>query len=93
MQYSTSQFLQTANKVFVAEVSELNTPNVMGRLASGARGIVLVSPDGTKSEFVFSHVDTDASGEDVQGWNFKPTIQCVEQTPNFAGVRVLIIND
>jgi len=93
MRYKTSQFLDIGNKTYTAEISELNVSRVMGNLPSGIPGIVLVSPDGLETEFVYTHRDMDASGEDILGWHFVPTMGAVQKVPNFANARLLIIND
>jgi hypothetical protein len=43
--------------------------------------------------FMFTHADTDASGEDIAGWRFKPTMNSVSLNSALAGCGVLIIND
>ena len=43
--------------------------------------------------FVFTHTDKDASGEDVYGWNYKPTMNSIGLNSALHGHRVLIIND
>ena len=43
--------------------------------------------------FMFTGCDADASGEDIAGWRFKPTMNSVQLNSALAGCGVLIIND
>jgi hypothetical protein len=82
MQFKATQFdYQLANKSYVAEASDL-------RIGAPHREITI---DG--NAWFFSHTDRDASGEDVMGWNFVPTMGAVSNNPALAGHKVLIIND
>jgi hypothetical protein len=92
MHYRASQF-DLNGKVYVAEASELNTARIMGMLPSGCQGIMLGEPGSWCGEFVFIHYDYDASGEDIAGWNFLPSMETVQKMPTMAGRKVLIIND
>ena len=82
MHFKSEQFsYNPGTKTYVAEASEL-------RIGWPGTYIYL---DG--SAFMFTHLDKDASGEDIAGWNFKPTMNTVGLNPGMNGARVLIIND
>lgn len=84
MHFTTEQFqLQEMNKCYVAEASELG-------LAPGAMSPDLYLND---NRFQYYGTDMDASGEDVAGWRFKPSMGTLKMSPTFAGWTVLIIND
>jgi hypothetical protein len=81
MYFRKDQFQQRTNKVLCAEISELGVGGIPSTIYIGGQA------------FVHTHTDKDASGEDVMGWNFKPTMGAVAEHPELAGTRVLIIND
>ena len=84
MRFETHQFqLQEMNKLYVAEASELGIPPGMM-----SQHVILGGMD-----FMYYSTDLDASGEDITGWRFKPTMSTVQKSPTFAGWQVLIIND
>lgn len=84
MRFNSNQFQwQPETKSYVAEASELGLP-------VGVLDPVLVI-DG--NEFQYYGTDHDASGEDVAGWRFKPTMGTVQKNPAMAYTKVLIIND
>lgn len=84
MHFRTEQFqLQTENKSYVAEASELG-------LGPGTMAPHLYL---NGNLFQYHSTDYDASGEDIAGWRFKPAMQTVQKSPVFAGWTVLIIND
>jgi predicted amidohydrolase len=85
MRFKTEQFMrQPENKCFVVEASELG-------LAPGTHVGHTVSLDG--NDFHYYSAVMDASGEDVMGWRFKPTVGTLQKSKAFAGWQVLIIND
>ena len=69
------------SKLYTAEISELELHAVPREFTING------------FSFVFTHTDKDASGEDIAGWHFRPTMGAVQQHPGLAGHRVLIIND
>lgn len=84
MHFTTEQFmLQPENKSYVAEASELG-------LAPGSMAPYLFL---NGNLFQYYGTDRDASGEDIAGWRFKPTMRTLQKSPTFAGWTVLIIND
>ena len=85
MHFRTEQFqLQEQNKSYVAEASELG-------LGPGTHAGSVVSLNG--NDFQYYGTDFDASGEDVMGWRYKPTMATLQKSKAFAGWTVLIIND
>lgn len=84
MHFTTEQFqLQPENKCYVAEASELG-------FAPGSMAAHLYLNDNL---FQCYGTDMDASGEDVMGWRFKPSMGTLKMSPAFNGWQVLIIND
>lgn len=82
MRFLAHQFQhQLENRSYVAEASNLQ----IGQPAWN------ISISGFM--FTLAHVDHDASGEEVVGWNYKPTMETVNRNSALAGYKVLIIND
>lgn len=93
MRYKAEQFgYDPRSKVYSQEISTLQSGSAYGVLPSGAHGIILQDSELT-AEFAFTGADYDASGEDIAGWNFAPTMATVRRHPHLAGTHVLIIND
>jgi hypothetical protein len=85
MHFKSEQFhWQEMSKTYVAEASELG-------LAPGTHAGTTVSINGM--DFYYTSTDYDASGEDIAGWRYKPTMATLQKSPVFVNVRVLIIND
>ena len=84
MNFRANQFTYLPEtKTYVAEASELGIPPGVMRQQ--------VQLDGY--DFMYVNTDMDASGEDIVGWRFKPTMATVQRNPSMAGTGVLIIND
>jgi len=84
MHFRTEQFMQQPeNKSYVAEASELG-------LGAGQAVPHLYLNDNL---FQYYATDYDASGEDIGGWRYKPSMGTLKMSPAFAGWTVLIIND
>ena len=92
MRYNLSQFTLQGD-TYSEEASTLRVEPVYGRITSGNPGIVVTDDAGKQLEFALAWTDTDASGEDVYGWNFRPTMGTVQKDPQMANRRILIIND
>ena len=87
MRFLASQFQhQLENKAYVAEASDLRIGQPPWNISVGLN-------DSVAFPFTLTHVDYDASGEDIAGWNYKPTMEAVSRNSALAGYKVLIIND
>jgi len=87
MHFKLAQF-DLHDNTYSQEVSMLQVRQIYGMLPSGQIGITI---DG--AEFMFAGDDRDNTGEDIYGWNFRPTMSAVQKNPVFANKRVLIVND
>lgn len=69
---------------FVAEISELGCNLLSYSKTPGETKIKLINPKTNNNRiFEFSHADTDATDEDIYGWNYKSNDD----------IKLLIIND
>lgn len=89
MRYKIEQFaFNPGTQNYSQEASMLHVHSLFGTLPSGEKGIIV-----DDVEFMFTGVDRDAGDEDIYGWWFTPTMGAITKNPNFAGKKVLIIND
>ena len=84
-----------------AEASDLGIraaemPYAFGPIYNDAAdiGMALHNPTtGKTTVWVLSKKIMDASGDDIGGWEFKPTLETVREFPQLAMRRVIIWND
>lgn len=94
--YSTDRFTYVpAERMFVAEASDLDRPEPFGRVYDDAcdEGLTLVSArTGTRVVFAVDHVQRDREGE-LMYWDLTPAPYLRAGRADLSGVRVRVYND
>ena len=84
MNFRANQFTYVAHsKTYIAEASDLG-------LGPGSLDSQLMLEG---YSFMYYKTDMDASGEDIVGWRYRPTMGTVQRNPSMAGTTVVIAND
>jgi hypothetical protein len=81
-------------RIFISEMSELPAGFRFEQIYPDAcdAGFRMVSHR-TGEEVKFAMSATDMNGDEVAGWRFEPTRDCIRRNPRLAGISCLIIND